>query len=376
MKIGIDATIIDTKKPSGMAFYAINVIREVARLHEDLVVWVIEDDLLDIPQHQKRPVLQVFKGRKKLLPWARAFWTQFILPGLLLKEGADVFFSPIPEGMLNPPVPQILVVHDLVPLVWQEDSPFLRRISFRTRVPLALKAASHVVSVSFSTKKDLLRLFSIDEKKISVAYEGYDAGHFKKIAKDKVRAVLRKYGLTYRSYFLFVGNFTPRKNILAIVEAFNCVAKLINDVSLVLVGNMDFNKVYAGYVISKVKDLELDSRVFFLDYISWEDLPYLYSGAIALVFPSLYEGFGLPVLEAMACGIPIVISDISSFSEVSGTSALYVRNNDSSAIGSKVLELLVNRKLMYSYLNKARIRSKSFSWEKSALGIMSALRSF
>jgi len=371
MRIGIDATILESDKPTGMAFYAINLIREIAKLHDDVVVWTVMGDLLDVPSNAKRMVLQPFIKRKALLPWVRAVWTQLCLPILLLKERVDVFFSPIPEGILSPPVPQVLVVHDLVPLVCSGDAPFFRRLSFRTRVPLVLKASSHIIAVSESTKRDIIALYKIREEKISVVYEGYDDKHFMKMDPKSIQSTLENYDLSYKRYFLFVGNFTPRKNIHTLVEAFRYFADSGIDIPLILVGNQNIKRDYTKRVIGMIEDLNLKSKVRLLDYVPFTDLPALYNGASALVFLSFYEGFGLPVLEAMACGTPVVVTKSSSLPEVCGDkSTLSVSEGDKEGVVCAMLELSCNERLRMNMVHNVSRRSSQFSWKDAACRVL------
>lgn len=374
MRVGIDATIIENKQPTGMAVYALNVIQELAKLCNDLVVWVVEDEILNIPCKFKRPVLQGFKKLKSNFYLARAVWAQVYLPKLLLKEKADIFFSPIPEGILNPPIPQVVVMHDLVPIFYPKDAPLLRRLSFRYRIPNILKNSAGIIAVSHFTKKEMCRFYKINKEKIFVIHEGYDKEHFKPQPSHKMQSILDKYNLFKDNYILFIGNFTPRKNILNLIRAYKILVDKGYDKFLVLAGNKNVNKNYTQKIEQLVEELNLKEKVRFLDYVPYADLPALYSGASVFVYPSYYEGFGLPILEAMACGTPVATSTRSSLSEICGNSVLSAEPKNVKEMALKILQILDDRNLSKALIHRGLERVKFFSWSQTASKILKVMQ--
>lgn len=291
-------------------------------------------------------------------------WTQVGLALQTFKDSPDVLFVPahtIPI-IRRPGLKTIMVVHDLGVEYLPELHQLKQQLYLKYITRYQLRSATRLIAVSKATKEDLVKKAKIDPKKISVVYEGYNEKLFKPIKITKHDVLVN----SLIPYYLFVGTIQPRKNLERLFKAFESVAKG----NLVIVGSK-------GWLSDKIyklpKRLGIESRVKFLGYVEDKDLPALYSGAIALTFPSLFEGFGLPILEAQACGCPVLTSNVSSMPEVARKGAIFV---DPYSIDDIIRGM---RKIMDNDIRMNLIKAgfeniKRFSWEKCARETLEVLK--
>jgi glycosyltransferase involved in cell wall biosynthesis len=228
-------------------------------------------------------------------------------------------------------------------------------------MPRFLRAADAVIAVSQHTKDDAIRTYGIEEEKISVIYEGV-SDRFRRASPDAITAVRRKYGLP-GGFILSVATIEPRKNLTSLLEAYHALRSEFAENRLVLVGKKGW--LYADF-FRRIRELGLEDQVIFPGYVPDEDLPAMYSAADLFVFPSLYEGFGLPVLEALACGAPVVASNASSLPEVAGDAALLVDPNDGEALVHEMRAVLSNAELSHDMQTRGPKQAAKFSWHKAA----------
>ncbi|MEM2592743.1 MAG: glycosyltransferase family 1 protein [Thermofilaceae archaeon] len=281
-----------------------------------------------------------------------------------LLPDVDVFHA---TDHLLPHFSRILTVftlHDLIFLFHPETHKPLNRWFLTLMMPRFLRAADAVIAVSECTKRDAVRAYGIPEEKITVIYEGVSP-RFRPADPEAVQAVRAKYGLP-EHFILYVGTIEPRKNLVALLEAYAAILtrNTQHAIRLVIVGKKGW--LYEGF-FRRLRELGLEERVHFTGYVPDEDLPALYSAADLFVFPSLYEGFGLPVLEAMACGVPVVCSNTSSLPEVAGDAALLVNPTDVQALAAAIERALTDEALRASLRARGMERARRFTWEETAL---------
>jgi glycosyltransferase involved in cell wall biosynthesis len=296
----------------------------------------------------------------------RIAWAQVCLPLRLLADRATVLLSPVPEGTLLAPVPQVIVVHDLIPLHLPGSFP-RQYLYFRHVVPRILRASQAIVTDSESTKRDVMRFYGIEAARVSVVPCGYDRARFR-VGIDP-SAVKDKHGLG--PYLLFVGNLFPHKNLPALLQAFGLLARRFPH-ALVIAGKKDAR--YYPSLAAQADALAQPGRVRFLDYVPPDDLPALYAGADAFVLPSLYEGFGLPVLEAMACGTPVIASRAGSLPEATGDGALLVDPSDVGALAAAIEAVLGDVGERERLRRRGFAQVARFGWERTALEMLEVLR--
>jgi len=250
----------------------------------------------------------------------------------------------------------IVTVHDLVRLCFGFTTETIsERILLKLDIR-GIKRASHIIVTSETTRNDLISYLKIPDDRISVIYNGLDHSVFKPY---KVR-------LLDKPYILYVGSERPRKNLDRLIEAFAAVRKEFPELLLVKVGVAGRAREYRQGMMRKLESLGIIQSVIFVEYVSELDLAYYYSSAALLAYPSLYEGFGFPPLEAMACGCPVVTSNTSSLPEVVGKAGIMVNPYDTDSLVEAMRQVLTDSKLRDDMVTKGLEQAKKFSWEKAA----------
>ena len=285
----------------------------------------------------------------------RLAWTQLELPRLARRHKASLIFTPAPEGYLGPQgIPQVVMVHDLRPISHPERS--FQSLYFRSWVPPLLRNSRHVLTNSQFTALEIQRCTGLPDSQISVIPLGYDADVFCPASAPPVSQA--------DPYLLHVGQAYPHKNLLRLIQAFAEIAPSHAGLRLVLAGKPHPQET--PRLKALVAELELQACVEFRSYVPYSELPDLYRGALALVYPSLWEGFGLPVLEAMACGTPVITSTGSGTEEVAGDAALLVNPEDTQEL-TEALRTLVSQPNRQAQLRQRGLgRAAQFSWEATA----------
>ncbi len=299
---------------------------------------------------------------------------QWAVPQALRRASVMLYHSPYYLMPYRPGVPTVLTVYDLIPLLFPQHSTARARLLFRWTMALALHTAQGVIAISEATRTDLLRHFAVSPGQITAIPLAANASFHPRPATE-VEAVRRKYGLP-ESYLLYLGSNKPHKNLLPLVEAWarithhtlRCTHYVLRFTHYVL----RFTLVIAGAWDPRYPEPRRRAEALGLDNVIWlgsmpeADLPALYSGATAFVFPSLYEGFGLPVLEAMACGTPVACSNTSSLPEVAGEAALLFDPADVESIAASLHCLLADPDLQADLRERGLRRAAEFSWECTA----------
>jgi glycosyltransferase involved in cell wall biosynthesis len=294
---------------------------------------------------------------------------------MILRDQLDVFWGTnnmLPLG-LPPALAKVLTIHDLLwPLYSKPAHPF-HRCMYWLFFERSARQADRIIAVSQSTARDLERLFAVPESKIGVIYHGVSPAYSPQDPRAAAELVANKYGAS-KDYILTVGTVGPHKNLITLVEAMKILRER---------GQLSFQHLAVGAKGRKRARL-LNARrssgltaedVHFLGFVPDKDLPVLYSGSCALVFPSLYEGFGLPLVEAMACGVPVVASNTSSIPEVVGDAALLVPPTQPEAFAEAILRVRSDMDLRRRMIEKGLSRAASFRWDKAARQLLECLRS-
>lgn len=367
MKVAINAGILDDK-PSGLGIYTINVVSKLAQAAVDnLVVYTSAPEMLaasrGVEIRKLSPTLQPKYGKKAGL--SRFVWNQLGFP--LSLNGADLIYCTTHHGILWGRTRQVITVHDLLPIKFP-DQCRLQNYYFSFILPRLINKAAAVITISESTKNDLHQHYKLPLEKIHVIYNGIDHSQFTVQPDDVIRQTKQKYGLA--EYFLVVGASYPHKNVHRVLQAFAKIQDSISpETELAISGG---RREYVDMLKREAEKLGVRA-VRFLEYVPFRELSALYSGATALVYPSLYEGFGFPPLEAMACGCPVITSNISSLPEVCGDGALYVDPYDVEAIAEAITRLASDEALREQLRIKGLMQAKLFDWDKTAQGILEVL---
>ena len=386
MLIGIDGNEANVRNRVGSGEYAFELLHQFAKLAStrhsgdpaqpgtpesnrvtdfgqarmtSFLIFLKEPPLSDLPKQSENFKYKIF-GPKRL-------WTQFALPlNLTFGQKPDVFFSMAHYGPRFSKVPYIVTIHDLSYIHYPELFKKNDLYQLTSWSKYSIKNSVHIITVSQATKDDIVKNYNVTPSKITVTYEGYDKSRFKPQPKNSIDRVKKKYKIS-DDYIIFVGTLQPRKNLERLLEAFNKVTsnqKLeTRNLKLAIAGKKGW---MFDSIFTKVKELGLESRVIFTDYVPDSDLSALISGSQAHVLPSLWEGFGIPVIEAQACGVPVVVSNTSSLPEIVGDSAILINPEDIDSIADGIKKVLTDEKKRSDLVKRGFVNIKRFSWQKCA----------
>jgi alpha-1,3-rhamnosyl/mannosyltransferase len=354
----LDARTITAHFP-GIARYVVSLARAMAPLlenGEDLVL------LLDPTRSSPWDLRMPHDERVRVVDVPVSPFSlrqQWAIPRLLRRLGADVYHSPYYLMPYAPGVPTLLTVYDLIPLLFPTHVSFRARLLFRWVTTLALQTANRVLAPSEATRRDILSTFRLSAGKVTFIPLAADQT-LRPCPTGEVEAVRGKHALP-EAYVLYLGSNKPHKNLVRLVEAWAQLQP--QPLPLVIAGLWDPRYPEARL---RARVLGLEGSVLWPGPIPEPDLPAIYTGATLFVFPSLYEGFGLPALEAMACGVPVACAGTSSLGEVAGDAALYFDPTSAEEISDVLRQALTHPDLRAELREKGLARAAEFSWEQTA----------
>ncbi|MBC2579905.1 glycosyltransferase family 1 protein [Clostridium sp. DJ247] len=365
MKIAIDARGVNWYKGTGIGTYTDKILRYMVskhREHKYHIYWSGPD--YDSYKHSNTKIIMTSNKHHK-------FFEQNYFPNNLAKENADIYHIPqngigISEKIL---CKTVVTIHDLIPYILPETVGKGYLSKFLDQIPKIINISSGILTVSECSKRDILKFFPIDESKIFVTPLAADE-QYKPLDKiDSMNIVKKLYNIT-KPFILYIGGFSPRKNVKSLISAYSKIYKNIKqDYELVIIGA---TKEDGNSLKKLIVDMGIESKVKFTGFVTEELLPVFYNACDVFVYPSLYEGFGLPPLEAMSCGTPVITSNISSIPEVVGDGGILIDPFDVDELVSSLEKLLNHENERKSLSMKALQRASEFSWEKTALATVKA----
>ena len=397
MIIGIDASRANKDNKTGTEWYAYNVIQELKKLisPDDRVILYTSDKLkgvlAELPENFSN----------KILSWPPRFlWTQLRLSWEIFFNKPDVLFIPAHTIPLLSPKKTVTTLHDVgfeeFHNLYSKKSigpdnkvvNFIFGLAFRIltlgryknneleyhrwSARLALKKAKKVITISEFSVNEIKKHFSVDANKLVNVHNSYNPIYRNIENIYEINSILKKYRIK-DDYFLYIGRLEEKKNTPRLIEAFARFKQTnTNDVKLILVGPQGY-----GYekVFNNIKKYNLENDVIELGWVDNEDLPYLVNGARVFCFPSLYEGFGMPIIEAMVCGTPVITSNFGAMKEVAGDAALLVDSLDSNSLADGMNRIYCDNDLVDLLVKRGFERIKLFSWNKTASKIKEAIYS-
>ena len=353
MRVGFDVTPLCMPR-SGIGTYTVNLLDYLGRQGEDEIL-----PLANFPTGS-RPLQASGSPRLRL---NKTVWMQAVLPWQLARLGADVCHFTNSVAPLRMPCPSIVTIHDTTLWLFPEHHPRRRLLAMRPLIPLAARRAKAIIAVSDSAKQDIVRILNVPSHRVHVIYEA-PAACFRPLAPSLALERVRQfYGLPDH-FLLHVGTIEPRKNLVRLLEAFGQWWQSGNQShALVLAGGRGWKDTA---VFDAIERLGLGGMVRVLGYVPTESLVAMYNLADAMVFPSLYEGFGLPVVEAMACGTPVITSRNGSLGEIAGTAAEFVEATSIESIGAGLRRVLGDPNRQAELRIQGPARAAVFSWAAAA----------
>jgi glycosyltransferase involved in cell wall biosynthesis len=366
MRIGIDASSILPVK-TGIGYYTLNLIKSLTKIDQENEYVVLLNSYRHSPPDYpflNKPNVRVRRWR---IPGPLLIhgWRHLHFPPIGLLVGkVDVFHSP---GTYIPPQirgKRVTTIHDLYFLKHPEQCATLGGKFLAATVPRRIHKMDRIIVDSLSSKADVMALLGVPEEKISVIYLGVDQIGFRPISDTGLLALIREEYCLPPNYILTVATLEPRKNLDGLLFAYKRLKAIVQSPpKLVIVGRTGWQ---SEKIFDTVRELDLHRDVIFTGYVSDAHLPILYNCALLFIYPSLYEGFGLPVLEAMACGLPVIVSDTASLREIAGESAILVDPENYYAIAEKMKDLIVQHSLRERLREKSLAQAKQFSWDLCA----------
>jgi len=416
MLIGIDASRANINRKTGTEWYSYYLIRWLAKLDKKNKYILYTDKplkcgLLDLISKQyfdnsdeKNKDIEIDKNgyqkikspynnfKVKILKWPfNYFWTQGRMSLEMLIHPPDILFVPSHTLPIVHPKKSIVTIHDIgyeKNCKIYNKHEIIRNSSFKKRIidfivllftfakyranevdylqwstKYAIKKAYKIITISNFSKKEIVKFYKLNNNKIEVIYNGYNKFLYKKINdQEKINNILNKYGIE-KPYLFYIGRIEKKKNISVLIEAFAILKEKNKNLNhkLVLAGMASYGYDEIKYMI---REFDLIDYVIMPGWIDECDIPYLYNGAFAFIFPSNYEGFGIPTLQAMACGVPILASNTSSIPEIVGDSALLFDQRYALSISDAIEKIILDLKLRENLIKKGFERVKNFSWEK------------
>ena len=362
MKIGVNARFLLQGKLEGIGGYTLEILKKMVATHpEDEFVFFFDRPYADefLLGKNVTPVV-LFPPARHAVLWY--LWFEWAIPYGLKKYKCDVFFSPDNYLSLRTKVPTVLVSHDVAFKYFPEGFSKINVIYQEYFISRFYEKAKKILSVSEFTKEDLVKYYNISREKIAITYNACKP-IFKPLSTDNQAIVREKYS-NGKPYFFYVGAVHPRKNVHRLIAAFDIFkAKTNAEHKLLIAGRFAWQtgEVKSAYEAAKHKE-----DVVFLNYIDNDSLVTLLASAFALTYVSLFEGFGVPLIEAMNCDVPVITANVSSMPEVAGEAGFCVTPTDVEAIANAMILLYEKPDLRQDLIQKGRLQRKKFDWGKSA----------
>lgn len=371
MIIAVNSRFLVKNREDGIFRYSCEILKRITVMHPEhrflflfdrkfSPEFIFSDNIIPIVVHPpaRHPVL-----------WF--IWFEFSIPRILKKYNADIFFSPDGFLSLRTKLPSVIVIHDINFVHRPFDLPFPARWYYRHFFPRFAKKAWKISTVSEFSKHDISSAFHIQPDKIDVHHNGVSS-FFKPVAEENKEKTREKY-TGGKQFFIFSGSLHPRKNLVNLLKAFDHFRnKTGRDFRMVIAGR----KMFMNQKMIQVhRGMNYRDDVIFTGFLPVNELAGLLAAAEALILVSYYEGFGLPVLEAMVCDVPVIVSDRTSLPEIAGDAALYTDPDDHINIADMMEKLVTFPELRADLVKKGRYRAMQFSWNRAAAGLWNTIES-
>ncbi|OPJ63381.1 glycosyltransferase family 4 protein [Clostridium oryzae] len=369
MRIGLDGRAAKWYRGTGIGNYTYQLISAINSIDNcnDYLLFAPEDSDLDINFSKHFTVRNITENNTD------NFWDSINIPNILLNNEVEIYH--IPQNGIGMPnskeCPFIITLHDIIPYRLPDTVGKSYLKIFLEQMPDIIERCDGIITVSEYSKNDIIEEFNFPRDKIFVTYLAAES-IYKPIDKNKSRDIIKHlYGIDY-PFILYVGGFSPRKNIVGLIEAFSKFSVKNSEFKLVIAGKKGISHTLYK---EKAEALGIEDKVVFPGFISMEHLPYLYNASDLFVYPSFYEGFGLPPIEAMSCGVPVVTSNTTSIPEIVGDNAFLINPSDIDQLSS-ALDVMINDEIIRKdFISRGIKRAGELSWYNTAVQTLSAYKS-
>lgn len=362
MKIAINTRLLLPDKLEGIGWFSFEILKRITESHPEHEFYFLFDREYSnefIFNDNVHPVIVRPVTRHPVL-WY--IWFEWCIPSVLRKLKADVFVSPDGFLSLRSNIPTVSVIHDINFFHRPDDLPFISRKYYNYFFPRFANKAARIGTVSEYSAKDISDSYLVDRNKIDVVYNGVNE-RYAPIDSIQVNENRLKYSSGF-PYFVFVGTLHPRKNIVNMLKAFDTFRRNTgSNIKMVIVGEKMFR---TKEIDNTLKSMEFSDDVIFTGRLSPDDLHKVIASALAMTFIPYFEGFGIPLLEAMKCGVPVIASDRTSLPEIGGDAAVYCDPDNPDEIAMTMQNISENDEIRNEFIRKGLKRAQDFSWDKSA----------
>lgn len=369
MEIVVNTRLLIKDKLEGIGWFTYETLKRITNEHPDDHFIFLFDRHFDEGFIFADNITPLILSPPARHPFLFYIWFELSVSNFLNKYNPDVFLSPDGYLSLKSSCKQLPVIHDINFEHYPKDLSFLVQKYLRHYFPKFAKKASRIATVSQFSKDDIANTYAIDPAKIDVVYNGCNESFMP--VNEEIRAQTKQKFSGGADYFLFVGALHPRKNISRLFKAFDTFkSKQSNPVKLVIVGEKYYwtSEIKHTYIGMKFKD-----DVIFTGRLSTDDLKKVVGSALAMTYVPYFEGFGIPILEAMNCDVPVITSNVTSMPEVAGNAALLIDPFSVDSMGEAMLQLYTDKKLREQLIDKGKIRRADFSWDKTAQALWDSI---
>jgi glycosyltransferase involved in cell wall biosynthesis len=362
VKVAVNTRLLLKGKMEGIAVHAYNVLKRITVAHPEHQFLF----LFDRPYNEEfifsdniTPIALMPQARHPILFY---WWFEFSVGRILKQAKPDLFYSPDGFLSLRADTPSISVMHDINYEYYPEDLPKMASWYYKRYFPKFMAKANQILTVSEFSKQDIIKTYGINPAKIDVVYNGADDA-YKKLSEEEKVAIKQKYS-NGKDYFVYVSALHPRKNVKRLLEAFDKMKESTgSDIKLLLVGPAYFKN---NEMMSVYEQMKHKQDVIFTGRLEVDELCKVVGAAFAMTYVSYFEGFGIPIVEAMQCEVPVITSNVTSMPEVAGDAALLVDPFSIDSIADAMIKLFKDNAVRQDLIEKARLRKNIFTWDRTA----------
>jgi glycosyltransferase involved in cell wall biosynthesis len=359
MRIAINTRFLLSGKLEGIGIYTQEIFSRVVQLMPEHQFYFLFDRAYDNAFIFAKNITPLVVSPPARHPFLWYWWFEKSIPKVLKEKEIDLFISPDGYASLNTNTPQIITIHDVAFEHYKEHTPFLVYQYYKYFVPKFCKKATKILAVSTFTKQDIVNRYNIKNSKISVVYNGFDK-------KENISEITNETisNLITQNYFIFIGAVHPRKNVLGLLKSFeHFKSSFSHQHKLVIIGRKAWMNTELEDFYNK---MQFKNDIIWIEKIERNNLLHVLQHAFALVYPSFFEGFGIPIIEAMSYGVPVITSNVSCMPEVAGNAAILVNPNDTNEIANAMNELIADKQLYSNLQQLGKKRAQDFDWNTSA----------